>query len=225
MLPTASSIAGQVKFSDAMSSISPRCRSSSSTEQLGDLGIHVGEARGAKVVERVRRDGHRLDATPRPAQPALPRTARSAAEADTAPSRSTRGSSPVRSTTVDGMPGSSPPSTRTTCERISPGTSSTLRGFRPPWRFALVAATAPTASSTALAGARQVRNPHSDRVRTARTEPRVAPRRVREERACTAPEEAISPRPQRAHRAPECTRAAGRRTSPRSRSAGPEHDP
>src|SRR5919106_123816 len=72
-----------------------------------------------------------------------------ASAAGTAPSRSTRGSSPVRSSTVDGVPGSSPPSTTAaTASRISRGTSPSRRGSGSPWRFALVAATTPTASRT-----------------------------------------------------------------------------
>jgi hypothetical protein len=39
--PTASSTLGRVKFSDAISSIWPRWRSSS-TEQLRDLGVDLG---------------------------------------------------------------------------------------------------------------------------------------------------------------------------------------
>ena len=52
---------------------------------------------------------------------------------ETAPSRSTTGSAPVKSITVDGVPGSSPPSTtRRGCLRISSGTSSSVRGSGSP---------------------------------------------------------------------------------------------
>ena len=58
-LPTASSTAGQVKFSDAISSIWPRCRSSSLPEQRRDLGVAVGEPGTAQRGERLGGDGHR----------------------------------------------------------------------------------------------------------------------------------------------------------------------
>ena len=86
--------------------------------------------------------------------------------------RRTRGSPPVRSITVDGTPGSSPASTiAPQAARISSGMSSTRRGSGPPERFALVAATTPTARTTACApgGRFGTRTPTSRR------------------RACTAP--------------------------------------
>ena len=66
-------------------------------EERRDLRIDVGEPGGPQVVERQRGRRHRPDATPRS-------WARASA-AGTAPSRRTRGSGPVRSTTVDGVPG------------------------------------------------------------------------------------------------------------------------
>ena len=74
-----------------------------------------------------------------------------ATAAGTAPSRSTLGSAPVRSSTVDGVPGSSPASTSALhAARICSGTSSRRRGSGPPCRFALVASTGPVAASTAV---------------------------------------------------------------------------
>src|SRR5206468_6295047 len=105
-------------------------------EQLRNLGIDLPEAGGSKVFERLVRDGHVRHRT-RQASRA------STSAAGIAPSRRIFGSAPVRSTTVDAIPGSSPPSTRTACSRISSGISSSRRGSGPPWRFALVAATAP----------------------------------------------------------------------------------
>src|SRR5512133_981320 len=76
----------------------------------------------------------------------------SASEAGTAPSRTTTGSGPVKSSTVDGVPGSSPASsTAEQPARSSSGTSSTLHGSGPPGRLALVAARAPTRRRTAAA--------------------------------------------------------------------------
>ena len=111
---------------------------------------------------------------------------REASAAGTAPSRRTRGSGPVRSSTVDGVPGSSPTSrTAATPARISSGTSSTRRGSGPPCRFALVAATTPTRSRSCSRRAGELGNAHADRVRPRASQPGEPPRRIRERRACT----------------------------------------
>ena len=74
------------------------------------------------------------------------------ARRETAPSRRTSGSGPVRSITVDGVPGSSPPSTSAAAAaRSCSGTSSSVRGSGPPGRFALVATSAPTWPSRSCA--------------------------------------------------------------------------
>src|SRR5437773_2513363 len=78
----------------------------------------------------------------------------SASASETAPSRSTLGSSPVRSITVEETPGSSPASITTPQpSRILSGTSSSRAGSGPPGRFALVAITNPARDNTASAGA------------------------------------------------------------------------
>ena len=77
-------------------------------EQLGDRGIDLGQPRGAEVLHRLLRDCHRLssDRISRECYSCRRRRARSIASvAGTAPSRRTRGSSPVRSSTVEGVPG------------------------------------------------------------------------------------------------------------------------
>ena len=73
-------------------------------------------------------------------------TRSSASAAGAAPSRRTRGSGPVRSSTVDGVPGQlAAVDDRGRAPRgARSGTSSSVRGSGPPGRFALVAATAPT---------------------------------------------------------------------------------
>src|SRR6185503_1104712 len=122
-------------------------------EQLRDLRVDLGQARGAEVLDRLLCDRH----CPGWYCGHLPKAARaasSACSAGTAPSRSTRGSSAVRSSTVDGVPGSSPPSTSApTPARISGGTSASVRVSGPPCRFALVATTGPTWPSTSRVGA------------------------------------------------------------------------
>ena len=94
-------------------------------EERRDLGIDVGEAGCTKIVERQRQRRH--DAGCYSAIRAR------ASTAGTAPSRRTRGSRPVRSMTVEGVPGSSPPSsTAATRSMISAGTSSRRRGSGSP---------------------------------------------------------------------------------------------
>src|SRR5688572_1145205 len=122
-------------------------------EQLRDLRIDLCEAGGAEVLEGFLRDGHAaLLPGKSPGMLLAPQASTARARSTSpAPSRSTTGRSPVKSITVEGTPGSSPASTTSaTPFRISCGTSATVFGSRPPWRFALVAATAPTRSSTCL---------------------------------------------------------------------------
>ena len=115
--PTASSMDGQVKFSDAISSISPRCRSSSRSRSAAISGSTSARPRcgGRSASEGVGR--HPRDATP--ARPGQPKSLRPPGPHPRG-ARGARG--PVRSSTVDGMPGSSPPSrTAATPARISVG--------------------------------------------------------------------------------------------------------
>ena len=79
-------------------------------EERRDLGIDVCEARGAEILERQRRRRHVADATRARTDRRQTPCRRARGRRGTAPSRSTRGSGPVRSSTVDGVPGSSPPS-------------------------------------------------------------------------------------------------------------------
>ena len=69
-------------------------------EQLGDRRVDLVEAGGLEVLERLLRDRHAWDGT----QVTCRKRSRASA-AGTAPSRRTRGSAPVRSSTVDGVPG------------------------------------------------------------------------------------------------------------------------
>src|SRR5207302_778674 len=72
-------------------------------EQVGDLRVDLRQPGGAEVLERLLRDRHRR----RCYSATRPATRARASSAETAPSRRTRGVSPVRSITVDGTPGSS----------------------------------------------------------------------------------------------------------------------
>ena len=82
-----------------------------------------------------------------------PRSAPRASPASPAPSRRTTGLGPVTSMTVEGIPGSSPPSSAAaTPARIAPGTSSSRHGSGPPGRFALVATTTPSRATIAAVG-------------------------------------------------------------------------
>src|SRR4029079_7134434 len=144
-------------------------------EQLRDVRVELGQARGAEVLDRLLCDRHcpgwycgHLPKAARAASSACsagtapsrrntrsaPREASRRFSGGTAPSRSPRGSSAVRSSTVDGVPGSSPPSTSApTPARISGGTSASVRVSGPPCRCALGATTGPTWPSTSRVGA------------------------------------------------------------------------
>ncbi len=111
-------------------------------EQLCDLRVDLREPERLQLVERLVGDRHHPDRTR-----ALRMRAIASADGD-APSRSTRGSGPVRSSTVDGVPGSVPPSSAGQAARSRSGTSASVRGSGPPGSLALVAATQPTAAST-----------------------------------------------------------------------------
>ena len=124
-------------------------------EQPGDVRVDLLQARGAEPVERFLGDGHcrsslagrRSDARAPRRRPGAPR------RPERPPRGGRRGSSPVRSITVDGVPGSSPPSTNAAAAaRSCSGTSSSVCGSGPPGRFALVATSAPARSSTSRAG-------------------------------------------------------------------------
>ena len=82
-------------------------------EQVGDLGVDVGEAGGAKLVERFLGDGHAFLLEPGDRFDARAPSRRPGARRRPAPRprAARRGSAPVKSITVDGVPGSSPPST------------------------------------------------------------------------------------------------------------------
>src|SRR5581483_8995958 len=127
-------------------------------EQPRDVRVHLLEACGRELLESLLDDGHgglssRGWGSTRGCYDSAA-TARSiASAAGAAPSRTTRGSGAVKSITVDGVPGSSPPSSVTAAfARSSSGTSSRRRGSGPPGRLALVAATAPTRARTRAAG-------------------------------------------------------------------------
>ena len=86
--PTASSTLGQVKFSDAISSIWPRCRSSSRPRSLRDLGVDLGQPGGTELLEGLLGHGH-LPRCYWASATARLRTRSSASAAGAAPSRST----------------------------------------------------------------------------------------------------------------------------------------
>src|SRR5262249_20759820 len=106
-------------------------------QELRDLRVDLVEPGCGQLLEGLLRCArHQLDRTAASSR-------RSTSAPGTAPSRTMRGSGPVRSTTVEGVPGTSPASTTAAAAaRISSGTSSRRRGSCPPGRFALVATTA-----------------------------------------------------------------------------------
>ena len=124
-----------MKFSEAISSIWPRWRSSSRPSSAAISGsisaspavfrcsnvscatAIVAPCSGVMIVcVRRRRGAHRASASAR----------------DAAPSRRTRGSAPVKSITVDGVPGSGPASiSAAQPSRIRSGTSSSVAGLGP----------------------------------------------------------------------------------------------
>ena len=133
-------------------------------EQLRDRRVDLREPGGLQVLDGLLRDRHAVDGTQVTCRRRAARS--SASAAGTAPSRRTRGSAPVRSSTVEGVPGSSPPSTTApAAARISAGTSSSVRVSGPPCRFALVATTAPTCCEHLGARPGQLRHAHADRLR------------------------------------------------------------
>ena len=96
-----------------------------------------------------------------------------------APSRRMRGSGPVRSITVEGVPGSSPPSTTAPASRrISSGTSSSRLGSASPGRFALVATSDCDRSQHLGARAAKVWDAHTDRVGVTAAQPGQATRGI-----------------------------------------------
>ena len=103
----------------------------------------------------------------------------SAAAGSPAPVRTMTGSGPVTSMTVDGVPGSSPPSrAAATPARICAGTSASRRGSGPPGRFALVATTAPSRSMISAVGPDENGHTHADRLGSTHGEPAEARGRV-----------------------------------------------
>ena len=146
-----------MKFSDAISSIWPRWRSSSGRAARRSAGRAPRSTRGRSCSSVSWATAIALlpvgtaDATRRSG--GGPAARASASSAGTAPSRSTLGSGPVKSRTVDGVPGA--PRRRRMRRSAAPdrlGTSSSRLGSGPPGRFALVATTAPTSATTARAG-------------------------------------------------------------------------
>ena len=166
-------------------------------EELRDLGVDLGEPGGAQLLERLVRDGHHRHGTHQASR--APRTS----AAGTAPSRRIRGSGPVRSTTVEGVPGSSPPSTRR-------GLGSDLLGnlVEPAGIGAAVEVRARRGDRAdprddPLRGAAELRDAHADRVRTRPGEKREALLRVREDQR-------QRPGRRRAHARPRAARARAR---------------
>ena len=164
----ASKIAGHVKFSEAISSIWPRWRSSSrpsSSAISGSISASpaVRSCSNVSCATAIARDAYSAAHACRSGsvrQRALER------RGGTAPSRRTRGSAPVQSSTVDGVPGSSPPSRQRGSRRGSrPGRPRASAAPGLPGRFALVAATAPTSPSTSAPRPRELRDAHADRAR------------------------------------------------------------
>ena len=93
---------------------------------------------------------------------AVAATSAVASSGSPAPTRSTAGAGPLKSITVDGRPGRVPASSSAAQPaRIAAGTSARRAGGGSPGSFALVAATAPTASRTRWAsrGSRATRTP------------------------------------------------------------------
>ena len=124
-----------------------------------------------------------------------------------------RGSAPVKSITVDGVPGSSPPSS------IASAADADLLGHvlerarvGPAGRLALVAATAPTAASTSPPVAGELRHAHADRRPGSPRQPAEAARWVRKH-------EREGARQQRARDRAARPRSSGTHSKSRSRSA------
>ena len=151
----------------------------------------------------------------------LSATIRSASTPEAAPSRRILGSAPVKSSTVDGVPGSGrASSSAAAAERSSAGTSSSVRGSASPDRFALVAASAPTCSNSSRATppSSGIRIPIVLRLATRRASRSVRPDSAR--RACTAPAGAHRRSWPNGPAAPGCARRAARDRRRRARWAG-----
>ena len=157
-----------MKFSDAISSIWPRCRSSSSPSSAAIVGVDLGEARGPQLVESAAARPCPRATTPLAPPclglPASRPTRSSAAAPGAAPSRRTTGSAPVKSITVEACRAARPrrPRRRRRAESRS-GTSSSRRG------------------SGRRRGSRSSRPPRRPRRRLARPAP-GAPARARRSR-------------------------------------------
>ena len=137
-----------------------------------------------------------------------------------------RGSAPVKSSTVDGSPESVPASTSAPQpSRIRCGTSSRLAAAGSPGSFALVAATAPTASSTYCAARGKLGDADADRVGALAVQPGVAARRVRQDERVRAREGARARARRSVRGARARTRAACRRSRRSSPSAGRRRGP
>ncbi len=142
-----------MKFSDAISSIWPRCRSSSWPSSCGDLGVDLVETRAREVLEGFLRDGHRSNLLVRGCRLMLRQRSDDAGQSPRRRTRRPRGRRAarrrVKSSTVEGVPGSSPASTTAPTPRGSRGARRRAGADRGRRRaFALVAATAPTTAST-----------------------------------------------------------------------------
>ena len=203
-------------------------------EERRDVGIDLGKPGRAQPVEGVDGVCHGVtdatatrlrprskDATRLPGalrvSPRQPRSGQAPSPGCPAPARRITGSAAVTSITVDGVPGSSPPSTTAaTPARISGGTSASVRGSGPPGRFALVATTAPMPSTTSAADARERRNPQAERPGLALGQPREATAPGSGRRACTAPAGAPARSRAREHRARGGSGAARRRAATRT---------
>ena len=92
-----------------------------------------------------------------------------ASAADAAPSRMTRGSAPVKSMIVDGVPGSSPASTTAaTCSRISARNLLDPSRLRPARQVRARRDDTADVREDAIRDVRQLRDAHADRVRVRR---------------------------------------------------------
>ena len=151
-------------------------------------------------------------ARPPPARP-RPRAGRPSAR---------RARRPRRSTTVDGAPGSGPPSsTRSASARIDPGTSSRVRGSGPPARLALDCSTGQRDVAQRRERGRPGRHPDAERGRVGAAGQREAVRRVRHHRRHRAGQQGA----QRRLRARAELRQRGQGQAPARRTAPPRACP
>ena len=149
-------------------------------EQLRDLRVDLRETRGAKLLE--------ASAGRQPRGDPMPATGGGRRRPGPRLRAATRGSAPVRSRTVDGVPGSAPRSSSAPQpSRIRCGTSSSVTGFGPPGSLALVASTMPSCVDDVLRRRRKDRDADADRSGLRRRSATGTGRPGSGRRACTAP--------------------------------------